>query len=80
MTGKIIPTANTGELWQLLILLLTLTLGTVILNAVPQLCLLLFGSSTLERLMAALFDRIFQLPVGFSESTAPETSVRGCSR
>lgn len=65
VTGKIIPTANTGELWQLLILLLTLTLGTVILNAVPQLCLLLFGSSTLERLMAALFDRIFQLPVGF---------------
>lgn len=64
-TGKIIPTANTGELWQLLILLLTLTFGTVILNVVPQLCLLLFGSTALERLMAALFDRVFRLPVGF---------------
>ena len=65
VTGKIIPTANTGELWQLLILLLALTGGTVILNVVPQLCLLLFGSSVLERLMAALFDRIFRLPIHF---------------
>ncbi len=65
VTGKIIPTANSGELWQLLILLLTLTLGTAILNIVPQLCLLLFGSSALERIMAALFDRIFRLPLDF---------------
>lgn len=65
VTGKIIPTANTGELWQLLILLLTLTLGTVILNIVPQLCLLLFESMTMERLMAAFFDRVFRLPVTF---------------
>ena len=65
VTGKIIPTANTGELWQLLILLLALTTGTVILNAVPQLCLLLFGSSVLERVLAALFDRIFRLPMNF---------------
>lgn len=65
VTGKIIPTANTGELWQLMTLLLTLTIGTVILNIVPQLCLLLFGSAALERLVAALFDRIFRLPIGF---------------
>ncbi len=65
VTGKIIPTANIGELWQLLILLLTLTAGTVILNTVPQLCLLLFGSSVLERFLAALFDRIFRLPIHF---------------
>lgn len=65
VTGKIIPTANTGELWQLLILLLALTTGTAILNIVPQLCLLLFGSSVLERLMAALFDRICRLPIHF---------------
>ena len=65
VTGKIIPTANTGELRQLLILLLSLSLGTVILNAVPQLCLLLFGASALERFMAALFDRLFRLPVAF---------------
>ncbi len=73
VTGKIIPTANIGELWQLLILLLALTLGTVILNVVPQLCLLLFGSSALERLMAALFDRIFRLPIVFF----PEVQCRG---
>ncbi len=65
VTGKIIPTANLGELYQLLILLLALTTGTVILNVVPRLCLLLFGSSVLERFLAALFDRIFRLPVYF---------------
>ena len=65
VTGKIIPTANIGELWQLLILLLALTMGTVVLNVVPQLCLLLFGSSLLERLLAALFDRVFRLPIRF---------------
>ncbi len=65
VTGKIIPTANTGELWQLLTLLLALTTGTVILNVVPQLCLLLFGSSVLERFLSARVDRIFGLPVYF---------------
>lgn len=65
VTGKIIPTANTMELWQLLILLLSLTMGMAVLNIVPQLCLLLFGSSVLERFLAALFDRIFRLPVSF---------------
>ena len=65
VTGKIIPTTNLGELRQLLFLLLALALGTAILNVVPQFCLLLFGSATLERLMAALFDRLFRLPVDF---------------
>ena len=65
VTGKIIPTANYTELWQLLVLLLSLTLGTVILNPVPQLCVLVWGSKLLERFLAALCDRIFRLPVRF---------------
>lgn len=65
VTGKIIPTANYIELWQLLVLLVSLTAGTAVLNTVPQLSVLLLGSSFLERFLAALFDRIFRLPVYF---------------
>lgn len=65
VTGKIIPTANYTELWQLLVLMLSLSLGTVILNTVPQLCVLIWGSRVLERFLAALYDRILRLPVNF---------------
>lgn len=65
VTGKIIPTANYIELWQLLVLLVSLTAGTVLLNIVPQLIMLTLGATFLERFMAALFDRVFRLPVNF---------------
>ena len=65
VTGKIIPTANSGELWNLLVLLVALSVSSTVLNVVPQLLLLVFGSKQMERFQAALFDRLFRLPVNF---------------
>ncbi|MEI6034244.1 MAG: ATP-binding cassette domain-containing protein [Verrucomicrobiae bacterium] len=65
VTGKIIPTANSGELWNLLVLMVALSVSSTLLNVVPQLLLLVFGSRQMERFQAALFDRLFRLPVNF---------------
>lgn len=65
VTGRIIPTANGGELGNLLVLLVALSVSSTLLNVVPQLLLLVFGSRQMERFQAALFDRLFRLPVSF---------------
>jgi ATP-binding cassette subfamily C protein len=65
VAGRIIPTANSGELQNLLALLVALSVSSTLLNVVPQLLLLVFGSRQMERFQAALFDRLFRLPVSF---------------
>jgi len=65
VTGKIIPTSNIPELWQLLILLLALTLSQTIMSLVQQLNVLIFGTKQLIRLQTAIFDRLFRLPIDF---------------
>ncbi len=65
VTGRIIPTANSGELGNLLVLLVALSVSATLLNVVPQILLLAFGSQQMERFQAAIFDRLFRLPVSF---------------
>lgn len=65
VTGKIIPTSNIPELWQLLILLLALTLSQTIMTLVQQLSVLLFGTKQLIRIQTAVYDRLFRLPIDF---------------
>lgn len=65
VTGRIIPTANSGELGNLLVLLVALSVSATLLNVVPQILLLAFGSRQMERFQAAIFDRLFRLPVSF---------------
>lgn len=65
VTGRIIPTANIGELANLLVLLVALSVSATLLNVVPQILLLAFGSRQMERFQAAIFDRLFRLPVSF---------------
>jgi ATP-binding cassette subfamily C protein len=63
VTGKIIPTANLPELWQLAGLLVVLTACQIVLGVVPALIMLLFGTQQYERFQAAVFDHILRLPV-----------------
>lgn len=65
VTGKIIPTSNTTELWQVLILLFALTLSQTIMGLPPQLSVLFFGTKQLIRVQTAIFDRLFRLPIDF---------------
>jgi ATP-binding cassette subfamily C protein len=65
VTGKIIPTASRAELWQLLALLVPLTVSGVILGLAPQLRLLAYNTAQTERCEAAVFDRLFRLRLGF---------------
>lgn len=65
VTGRIIPTANSGELGNLLVLLVALGVSATLLNVVPQILLLAFGSRQMECFQAAIFDRLFRLPVSF---------------
>lgn len=63
VTGKIIPTANLHELWQLAFLLVTLTTCQIALSVVPTLVTMLFGAQQFERFEAAMFDHILRIPV-----------------
>lgn len=65
VTGSIIPSANTPELWQIMILLVCLTAASVLFGLVPQLIMLSFGTSRFERFQAAMCDRLLRLPVNF---------------
>ncbi len=63
ITGKIIPTANIPELWQIAILLTVLLVCQILLGVVPTLIMMLFSSWQFERLQAAVYDRILRIPV-----------------
>lgn len=63
VTGKIIPTGNLPELWQLAILLVVLTACQICLGMVPSLVLMLFGTQQYERFQAAMFDHVLRMPV-----------------
>ncbi|MDL2267906.1 ABC transporter ATP-binding protein [Desulfovibrio sp. OttesenSCG-928-G15] len=63
VTGKIIPTGNLPELWQLAALLVVLTACQISLGVVPTLVMLLFGTQQYERFQAAMFDYILRIPV-----------------
>lgn len=63
VTGKIIPTGNLPELWQLALLLITLIACQIGLSVVPSLVMMLFGAQQYERFQAAMFDHILRIPV-----------------
>ena len=65
VTGKIIPTANIPELWQLMILLLALAISHTALDLCMQTLMLFFGTKQLVRIQSAVFDRMFRLPIDF---------------
>lgn len=65
ITGRVIPTANTIELWQLTVLLLSLTFSTALLGLAPQVSMLAYGAHQTERFQAALFDHILNVKIDF---------------
>ena len=65
LAGQIIPTANTLELRQLTVLLLSLTFATALLGLAPQVSLLAYGAHQTERFQAALFDHILNVKIDF---------------
>lgn len=65
ITGHIIPTANTPELWQLMVLLLSLILSATLLGLAPQFSLLAYGTHQTERFQAALFDHLLNARINF---------------
>lgn len=63
VTGKIIPTANYSELYQLAALLAVLTLCGVGFQLIPSLVMLVFSARQFERFQAAVYDHILRIPV-----------------
>lgn len=65
ITGHIIPTANTPELWQMTVLLLSLIFSATLLGLAPQFSLLAYGIHQTERFQAALFDHLLNARINF---------------
>lgn len=63
ITGRIIPTANYTELYQLAGLLIVLTACGAGFQLIPALVMLVFSSRQFERFQAAVYDHILRVPV-----------------
>ena len=77
ITGKLIPSGLYGELMQISLLLLALTVVEMLLKMVPQLLLLFFSSRRYERFQAAIYDHILLIPLKiFRQYDAGEMTSR----
>ncbi len=62
ITGKIIPTANLPELYQISIVLIVLLLCQIMLQAVSGIIMMTFNARQLERFQTAVYDHILRIP------------------
>ncbi len=62
ITGKIIPTANLPELFQLSIVLIVLLLCQIFLQTVSGIIMLTFNARQFERFQTAVYDHILRIP------------------